>query len=139
CIAYNPRFGPGEGWRFYRGGFAAPLWIADLKTGALEKVSTGTQNDRTPIWLGAKIYFLSDRSGIFNLHVYDTATKKVRQLTGYKGQGVRAASVFGDTAAYVQEGRIHLFNLMPGGADELVNFTITPDTSELAPRNAVAM
>ena len=137
-LAYNPRFGAGD-WRYYRGGFAAPLWIADLKTGALEKVSNGAYNDKFPIWSGDKIYFVSDRTGIFNLHVYDTSTKKVRQLTSHTGQGVRTASVFGDTAAYVQDGRIHLFNLMPHGADQLVNFTVTPDTSELAPRNANAM
>jgi tricorn protease len=60
-------------------------------------------------------------------------------LTPYNDKGVRAASVFHDTAAYVQDGRIHLFNLMPGGADQLVNFTISPDTSELAPRTASAL
>lgn len=137
-IAYNPRSGAGD-WRYYRGGFASPLWIADLKTGSLEKVSNGAYNDKSPIWTGDKIYFVSDRTGIFNLHVYDTGSKTTRPLTRYNGQGVRTASVFGDTAAYVQGGRIHLFNLMPGGADQLVNFSITPDTSELAPRNANAM
>lgn len=138
-IAYNPRSGTGDNWRYYRGGFASPVWIADLKTGALEKLSNGPHNDRWPIWAGDKIYFVSDRTGIFNLFVYDTKTKATRQLTKYAGQGVRAASIFRDTAAYVQDGRIHLFNLMPGGADQLVNFSISPDTSELAPRNANAM
>src|SRR6185436_11585357 len=46
-IAYNPRWGAGD-WRYYRGGFAAPLWIANLKTGGLEKVSIGTYNDKSP-------------------------------------------------------------------------------------------
>ena len=137
-IAYNPRSGPGDGWRYYRGGFASPLWIADLKTGALEKISNGPHNDRTPIWSGDKIYFVSDRTGVFNLHVYDTVSKKTRAVTNYNDQGVRWASVFGDNAAYVQAGRIHLFNLMPGGADRLVNFNIAPDTAELSPRNAPA-
>ena len=47
-IVYNPRSGAGD-WRYYRGGYAAPLWIADLKTGALEKLSNGTHNDKNPI------------------------------------------------------------------------------------------
>jgi tricorn protease len=138
-IAYNPRFGPGEGWRFYRGGNSAPLWIANLKTGGLEKISEGNYNDRTPVWLGDKIYFVSDRSGIFNLWSYDTGAKRTQQLTRYAGRGVRFASIFGDNAAYVQDGRIHILNLNPHGADVLVNFAIAPDTSELAPRNANAM
>src|SRR6185503_18239308 len=66
-IVYNPRSGAGD-WRYYRGGYAAPLWIADLKTGALDKLSTGTHNDRGPVWVQDKIYFVSDRSGIFNLY-----------------------------------------------------------------------
>src|SRR6185436_13520160 len=49
-IVYNPRSGAGD-WRYYRGGYAAPLWIANLKTGALEKLSNGTQNDRNPVWV----------------------------------------------------------------------------------------
>ena len=137
-IAYNPRSGPGE-WRYYRGGFASPLWIADLKNGALEKVSNGTQNDRSPVWVGNKIYFVSDRTGIFNLHSYDTASKRAQQLTKYTGLGVRTASVFGDTAAYVQGGRIHLLNLGSGGADRVLSLSVSPDTSELAPRNSQAM
>jgi tricorn protease len=137
-IAYNPRSGPGE-WRYYRGGWASPLWIADLKTGALDKISNGTQNDRGPIWAGDKIYFVSDRTGIFNLFSYETKSKRVNQLTKYDGQGVRTASVFGDAAAYVQGGGIHLLNLMPGGTDQLINVTVTPDTSELGPRNSPAM
>lgn len=136
-IAYTPRWGSGD-WRYYRGGFAAPLWIADLKTGAVEKLSTGTHNDKFPIWSGGKIYFISDRTGVFNLFSYDTASKRTQQLTRYNGQGVRAASVFGDTAAYIQEGRIHLFNLMPGGADQIVRVSVSPDTSELAQRSAPA-
>src|SRR5688572_6166476 len=137
-IAYVPRFGAGDGWRYYRGGNAAPLWIADLKSGAVEKLSNGTHNDRMPVWAGDKIYFVSDRSGIFNLHVYETGSKKTRALTNFREQGVRAASVFGDTAAYIQAGRIHLLNLAPGGADQLVRVSVAPDTSELAPRNSPA-
>ena len=137
-VAYNPRSGPGDGWRYYRGGNAAPLWIADLKTGALEKISTGAQNDRAPVWSGENIYFISDRTGIFNLHAYSTVSKKVRPLTSYRDLGVRAASVHRDTAAYVRAGRIHLLDLKPGGADRHVSLTVAPDTAELAARNAPA-
>src|ERR1051325_5623733 len=66
-IAYNPRSGAGD-WRYYRGGFEGVMWIANLKTGALEKLSNGTYNDRNPVWVGDKIFFISDRTGIFNLY-----------------------------------------------------------------------
>ena len=136
-IVYNPRSGAGE-WRYYRGGYTAPLWIANLKTGALEKLSSGTYNDRNPIWLEDKIYFVSDRTGIFNLHVYDTRTKKTEQLTRYTGLGVRTASATNGAAVYIQAGRIHLLDLNTN-KDQVINVSVSPDTSELAPRNVSAI
>ena len=136
-IAYNPRSGAGE-WRYYRGGYAAPLWIADIKTGALEKLSNGTHNDRNPVWVQDKIFFVSDRTGISNLYAYDTRSKKTEQLTKYAGQGVRSASATTDAAIYVQGGRIHLLDLKTGN-DQTIKVSVTPDTSELAPRTASAM
>jgi tricorn protease len=136
-IVYNPRSGAGD-WRYYRGGYAAPLWIADLKTGALEKLSNGTYNDRNPVWVQDKIFFVSDRSGIFNLYAYDTASKKTQQLTKYAGQGVRTVSVANGAAVYVQAGRLHLLDLNTN-SDKVINVSVTPDTSELAPRSANAM
>jgi tricorn protease len=136
-IVYNPRSGAGD-WRYYRGGYAAPLWIADLKTGALEKLSSGTHNDRNPVWVQDKIYFISDRTGIFNLYVYDTKSKKTQQLTKYAGQGVRTASATNGAAVYVQAGRLHLLDLNTN-KDQVINISVTPGTSELAPRSASAM
>ncbi|HEX5889956.1 MAG TPA: hypothetical protein VFY61_14705, partial [Pyrinomonadaceae bacterium] len=137
-IVYNPRSGAGE-WRYYRGGYAAPLWIANLKTGALEKLSNGTHNDRNPQWLGDRIFFLSDRTGIFNLHAYDTKSKKTEQLTKYTGgQGVRTASATNGAVVYVQGGRLHLLDLTTN-KDQVINVSVTPDTSELAARTVPAM
>ena len=136
-IVYNPRAGAGD-WRYYRGGYAAPLWIAELKTGALEKLSTGANNDRNPTWVQDKIYFVSDRTGIFNLYSYDTKSKKTEQLTKYAGTGVRMASATNGAAVYVQGGHIHLLDLNTK-SDQPISIAVTPDTSELAPRTASAM
>ena len=136
-IVYNPRTGAGD-WRYYRGGYVGTLWIADLKTGALEKLSNGTYNDRNPLWVQDQIYFVSDRTGIFNLYSYDTKSKKTRQLTKYLGQGVRTASATNDAAVYVQAGHIHLLDLN-ANSDHVINISVMPDTSELAPRTASAM
>jgi tricorn protease len=135
-IVYNPRSGAGD-WRYYRGGYAAPLWIANLKTGALEKLSNGTHNDRNPQWVEDRIFFVSDRTGIFNLYAYDTKSKKTQQLTQYMGQGVRTASATNGAAVYVQGGLLHLIDLNTN-KDQVLNVSVTPDTSELAPRNVSA-
>lgn len=136
-IVYNPRSGAGD-WRYYRGGYAAPLWIADLKTGSLEKLSHGTHNDRSPVWVRDKIYFVSDRTGIFNLYAYDTKSKKTQQLTKFAAQGVRTAAATNDAVVYVQAGRLHLLDLSTN-SDRVIDVSVTPDTSELTPRTASAM
>ena len=136
-IVYNPRSGAGD-WRYYRGGYTAPLWIANLKTGALEKLSNGAHNDRNPQWVEDKIFFVSDRTGIFNLYAYDIKSKKTQQLTQYAGQGIRAASATNGAAVYVQGGRLHLLDLNTN-KDQVINVSVSPDTSELAPRNVGAI
>ncbi len=45
-----------------------------------------------PMWVGAKIYFRSDRNGEFNLFSYDRASKEVKQLTSFKDYPVLNAS-----------------------------------------------
>src|SRR6185369_9549171 len=136
-IVYNPRAGAGD-WRYYRGGYVGTMWITNLKTGALEKLSNGTYNDRNPVWVGDKIFFTSDRTGVFNLYVYELKSKKTQQLTKYTDRGVTSASATTDAAVYVQRGRIHLLDLNTNN-DQVINVSVTPDTSELAVRNASAM
>ncbi|HEX8638245.1 MAG TPA: DPP IV N-terminal domain-containing protein, partial [Pyrinomonadaceae bacterium] len=137
-IAYNPRaFAFGE-WRYYRGGMTAPIWITDLKTGALEKLPNQNYNDRNPMWIGDKIYFVSDRTGIFNLFEYDGKTKQFKQLTKFEAQGIRTASASGDAICFVQNGRLHLFDLATG-QDKTIDVKVTPDTSELRARTVPAM
>ncbi len=142
-IAYNPRAGFGE-WRYYRGGSTAPIWIADLKTGAVEKLPNQNFNDRFPMWQGEKIYFSSDRTGTFNLFVHDRKTKQVKQLTKFDGQGVRfpsaspALGASGGAICFVQDGRIHLFD-PAANQDKIVDVSVSPDASELEPRTVNAM
>ena len=137
-MAYTPRrFVFGE-WRFYRGGMTAPIWITDLASGATEKLPNQNFNDRSPMWIGDKIYFVSDRTGIFNLFSYDRKTKQTKQLTKFEEFGVGHASASSDAISFVQDGRIHLFDLT-AGTDKIVNVSVSPDTSELLARNANAM
>ncbi|MEJ7700335.1 MAG: hypothetical protein WKF71_11915 [Pyrinomonadaceae bacterium] len=109
-IAYNPRTGFGE-WRYYRGGSTAPIYIADLQSGAIEKFPNQNYNDRFPMWLGDKIYTISDRTGISNLFSIDRKTKQAKQLTTFDDQGIRTAAATSDAIVFVQNGRLHLFDL----------------------------
>jgi tricorn protease len=61
-IAYVPKSRAFFAWKRYRGGQTTPLWIAQLSNSHIGKVPRDNSNDFCPMWVGDKVYFLSDRS-----------------------------------------------------------------------------
>ena len=137
-IAYVPFARPGEligvEWRQYRGGMTSPIWIAELSNSEIEKVPRDNSNDRFPMWMGGSVYFVSDRSGTNNLHVYDPQTQSIEQLTEFEGEGIRHASAGGGVIAFVRDGGIGLFHQLTREV-EWLEVTVDPDRSELEPRS----
>lgn len=136
-IAYVPFVLPtaliGAEWRHYRGGMASTIAIVDLSTGAIEPVRREDSVDRDPMWIGQDIYFVSDRSGTFNIHRYDSSTRVVEPVTDFEGFGVEAADAGGGVIAFVRDGRLLL--LTPAtGAVQTVDVQVDPDPSEIQPR-----
>jgi tricorn protease len=115
-LAYVPFTNFREQWNFhrglkhYRGGTASPVWIAKLSDSSVEKVPRKDSNDSTPMWLGDKIYFLSDRDGPVNLYAYDTKSKQVNAAIVSNGVDIKSASAGPDALVYEQFGSIHLFD-----------------------------
>ena len=67
-------------WKKYRGGRTTKIWIGNLSDSAVEEIPRQNSNDFTPMWMGDKIYFLSDRNGRnVTLYSFDTNTKKVAE------------------------------------------------------------
>jgi tricorn protease len=97
-LAYVPFTNFAEAWQFqrglkhYRGGKASPVWIANLVDSSVEKIPRTDSNDLTPMWVGNRIYFLSDRSGPVNLYVYDVTTKQVSEAIRNNGLDIKSAS-----------------------------------------------
>ena len=60
-------------WKQYRGGHTAPIWLATLSNSKIEKVPRNNSNDFNPMWIGDKVYFLSDRNSPVTLFSYETA------------------------------------------------------------------
>src|SRR5262245_47137686 len=87
-VAYTPMGGVSD-WRCYRGGSRGQIWLANIKDGSVEKLPEGDYNDDQPMWVGEKIYFISDRSSAYNLYAYDTRSKQTKQLTSYVQHGIR--------------------------------------------------
>ncbi len=132
-LAYSPWLQwQGDSWKRYRGGQTQPVWLADLKTLALEKVPRDNSNDTHPLWLGDAVYFLSDRNGPVTLFRYDVRDKQVKQLVENHGLDMKALGGCGDTLVYEQFGALHLFDLR-SGRDTPVAVSLDGDLPALEP------
>jgi tricorn protease len=131
-LAYVPLPRGFNAWKHYRGGMATPIWISNLSDSSIEKLPRDNSNDFNPMWLGNKIYFLSDRSGRITLFAYDTVSKKVEQLIRNDGLDIKSASIGEDAIVYEQFGSLNLYDLKSGKAHK-VNITISADMLAVRP------
>ena len=91
-LAYVPTFRFQLAWKRYRGGQTTPIWVARLADSEiLEKIPRDNSNDFNPMWIGQKIYFLSDRKGPVTLFTYDLQSKKVEQVLKNDGLDLKNA------------------------------------------------
>jgi len=132
-IAYLPFARANQIWKNYRGGRATPIWIANLADSSVTKVPHTGSNDHSPLWVGDKVYFLSDRNGSDTLFAYDTNSKAVTQLIENKGLDFKSASAGPDAIAYEQFGDIHLYDLKTKKAAK-VPIALSADLLNVRPR-----
>ncbi|HET9530196.1 MAG TPA: S41 family peptidase, partial [Blastocatellia bacterium] len=132
-IAYTPYDYFSADWRYYRGGMLSHLQIARLSDGQVEKLPAGEFNDKNPMWVGDKIYFISDRTATFNLYCYDTKTRQTKQLTSFEKYGIRWASAAPGAICFWRDGRIYLFDIESSQA-RAVDIRVSADGSQMKPR-----
>jgi len=132
-LAYVPLPRAFQSWKRYRGGRTTPLWIANLADSSVERVPRENSNDFNPMWIGNRVYFLSDRDGPVTLFSYDTATKRVSQVIQNGGLDIKAASAGPDAIVYEQFGSLHLLDIKSNRSTK-VNVTISGDMLSVRPR-----
>lgn len=133
-LAYVPhKIPPRMAWKNYRGGTASPIWLADLADSSVERLPRKDSNDFSPVWIGTRIYFLSDRDGPSTLYAYDLVTKQVRRLIDNGGEELKSLAAGPDVLVYEQFGSIHLFDLKSEVSSK-VHIEIKADLPTLRPR-----
>jgi len=101
----------------YRGPGNLEIWIYDREGNAYRQLTEFDGNDFMPRWApGDTLYFLSSRSGVYNLHrvaIRDggDAGGPVEQVTHFDQNGARWFSLSGDGTAAVLERETDLFML----------------------------
>ncbi len=132
-LAYVPLFQWQEAWKRYRGGQTRRIWMADLSNSQVTQLPREKNaNDFNPMWIGEKIYFLSDRNGPVTLFSYDIASKKVQQLVENHGLDLKSASAGPGAIVYEQFGALYLYNLASAKATR-VPVRLSGDLPEVRP------
>lgn len=129
-IAYVPVFHWQAAWKRYRGGQMTKIWIAALSDSSIVKIPRDNSNDFNPMWVGNKVYFLSDRSGPVSLWVYDTGSGAVNEVVKNQGLDFKSASAGGGAIVYEQFGSLYLLDLK-SGKTHAVEVRISADLPEV--------
>ncbi len=129
-LAYVPLSRAFTAWKRYRGGQATPIWIANLANSQIEKLPREASNDYSPMWVGDRIYFLSDRSEPVTLYSYDTKARKVSQVIQNTGMDFKSASAGPGAIVLEQFGQLQLYDLASARLSPL-KIAIAGDISEM--------
>ena len=131
-IAYQPVFHWQAAWKRYHGGQTLKIWIADLSDSSVTAVPRENSNDFSPMWVGNKVYFLSDRKGPVSLWSYDIGSRKVSEFVPNSALDFKSASATADALVYEQFGALHLVDLKSGKSEPL-KINIAADLAEVRP------
>jgi tricorn protease len=133
-LAYMPLAPAFNQWKLYRGGRTTKIWIGNLSDSSVEEIPRGNVNDFIPMWMGDKIYFLSDRNGRnVTLYSYDVSSKRVREEIKNDSFDLKSATAGPDGIVYEQFGSINIFD-SKSGKSQKVNISVAGDFPEVRPR-----
>lgn len=134
-MAYTPLQPVHAQWKNYRGGTSSNIWLYTFAGRSVQKVQqpAGGCNDTDPMWIGDRIFFLSDRNGEFNLFSCNGTGTDIRQHTSFTDFPVVRAAGRDARIVFEQAGYLHTYDVTTGATARL-KVGIAADLLELRPR-----
>ncbi len=106
-------------WKRYRGGTAGQIWIDQIGDKQFKPLIDLHSNLDSPIWLGERIYFLSDHEGIANLYSCLPSGEKLQRHTDHSTYYARNASSDGQRIVYHAGADLFLFDPLTNQSNQI--------------------
>ena len=97
-------------WKRYRGGTAGHFWIDADGSGAFRRMKELEGNLTSPMWIGERLYFLSDSEGVGNLYSCRADGSDRRRHTDHASFYARHAQSDGRRIVYQCAASVWLFD-----------------------------
>ncbi|MCA1830423.1 MAG: peptidase, partial [Actinobacteria bacterium] len=97
-------------WKRYRGGTRGDVWIDATGSGTFRRLLNLEGNLASPLWVGDRVYFLSDHEGIGNLYSCTPSGRGMRRHTHHDTYYARWAYTDGERIVYQLAAEIWLFD-----------------------------
>lgn len=134
-LAYNPRGNEEYYWKRYKGGQYQEIWMYEFGSRNFKRVTDYAGKNSYPMWVGPKLYFVSDRGegGIANLYGEDFSGKPPEAVTHFRDFDVQMASTDGRQVVFMHSGYLCVLDAAEGTVRE-VNVQLPTDQWKLASR-----
>lgn len=109
-IVLNRNVGQPAYWKRYRGGMAGCFWVDPDGRSGFTRWPGPNGNLVNPMWIGGRIYFLSDHEGIGNLYSALPDGSDLRRHTDHETYYARDAATDGRRIVYSSGGDIYLYD-----------------------------
>ena len=97
-------------WKRYKGGTAGDIWIDRDGTDTFSRLVSLVGNPVWPMWVGDRVFFLSDHEGVGNLYSVLPDGSDIHRHTHETEYFVRFPSTDGTTIAYTAGARVKLLD-----------------------------
>ncbi|MFN7974599.1 MAG: PDZ domain-containing protein [Acidobacteriota bacterium] len=101
AIALGRNAGDPARWKRYRGGTAGHIWVDPRGSGRFRRLLHGIRGNMAhPMWVGDRVYFISDHEGIGNLYSCTPSGRGLRRHTDHAEYYARFAQTDGARIVY---------------------------------------